>query len=126
MAQFLSNQNRYLSQNEIFPLDRKNIGCPPLEAIHQIRTYLADQDEEAFKKDRKTQDAIIRNLEIIGEVAGKLPEQMQKDEPDIDWRKIKRLRNILIHEYFGINLPIVWDVIQNKLGPQESSRRRFY
>lgn len=50
-----------------------------LEAIHQIRTYLADQDEEAFKKDRKTQDAIIRNLEIIGEAAGKLPEQMQKD-----------------------------------------------
>jgi hypothetical protein len=61
-----------------------------LEAIHQIRTYLADQDEEAFKKDRKTQDAIIRNLEIIGEAAGKLPENMQKDEPEIDWRKISR------------------------------------
>jgi uncharacterized protein with HEPN domain len=96
-----------------------------LEAIHQIRTYLADQDEEAFKKDRKTQDAIIRNLEIIGEAAGKLPEQMQKDEPEIDWRKIKGLRNILIHEYFGINLPIVWDVVQNKLGPLESSCRRL-
>jgi uncharacterized protein with HEPN domain len=86
---------------------------------------LADQDEEAFKKDRKTQDAIIRNLEIIGEVAGKLPEQMQKDEPEIDWRKIKGLRNIIIHEYFGINLPIVWDVVQNKLSPLESSCRRL-
>jgi uncharacterized protein with HEPN domain len=96
-----------------------------LEAIHQIRTYLADQDEEAFKKDRKTQDAIIQNLEIIGEAAGKLPEKMQKDEPEIDWRKIKGLRNILIHEYFGINLPIVWDVVQNKLGPLESSCRRL-
>jgi len=96
-----------------------------LEAIHQIRTYLADQDEEAFKKDRKTQDAIIRNLEIIGEAAGKLPEQIQKDEPEIDWRKITGLRNILIHEYFGINLPIVWDVVQNKLGPLESSCQRL-
>ena len=96
-----------------------------LEAIHQIRTYLADQDEEAFTKDRKTQDAIIRNLEIIGEAAGKLPEQMQKDEPEIDWRKITGLCNILIHEYFGINLPIVWDVVQNKLGPLESSCRRL-
>jgi uncharacterized protein with HEPN domain len=96
-----------------------------LEAIHQIRTYLADQDEEAFKKDRKTQDAIIRNIEIIGEAAGKLPEHIQKGEPEIDWRKIIGLRNILIHEYFGINLPIVWDVVQNKLGPLESSCRRL-
>jgi uncharacterized protein with HEPN domain len=96
-----------------------------LEAIHQIRTYLADQDEEAFTKDRKTQDAIVRNLEIIGEAAGKLPEQIQKDEPEIDWRKITGLRNILVHEYFGINLPIVWDVVQNKLGPLEASCRRI-
>jgi uncharacterized protein with HEPN domain len=48
-----------------------------LEAIYQIRTYLADQDEEVFKKDRKIQDAIIRNLEIIGGAAGKLPAQIQ-------------------------------------------------
>ena len=77
-----------------------------LEAIHQIRTYLADQNEETFTKDRKTQDAVIRNLEIIGEAAGKLPEQMQKGESEIDWRKITGLRNILIHEYFGINLQL--------------------
>ena len=96
-----------------------------LEAIHQIRTYLADQGEEAFTKDRKTQDAIIRNLEIIGEAAGKLPDQIQKGEPEIDWRKIKGLRNILIHEYFGINLPIVWDVVQNKLNPLATVCRRL-
>ncbi len=96
-----------------------------LEAIHQIRKYLADQNEESFLKDRKTQDAVIRNLEIIGEAAGKLPEQMQKGEPEIDWRKITGLRNILIHEYFGINLPIVWDVVQNKLGPLETVCQRL-
>ena len=95
------------------------------ESIQQIRIYLADQNEAAFIKDRKTQDAVIRNLEIIGEAAGKLPEQIQKGEPEIDWRKITGLRNILIHEYFGINLPIVWDVVQNKLGPLETVCRRL-
>ncbi|MBM4272601.1 MAG: DUF86 domain-containing protein [Deltaproteobacteria bacterium] len=94
-----------------------------LEAINQIRTYVENQSEESFKQDRKTQDAVIRNLEIIGEAAGKLPEKMQDVESGIDWRKIKGLRNVLIHEYFAINLPIVWDVIQNKLGPLESACR---
>ena len=96
-----------------------------LEAIHQIRTYMADQDEETFTTDRKTQDAVIRNLEIIGEAAGNLPEQFQKTAPEIDWRKIKGLRNILIHEYFGINLPIIWDVVHNKLGPLEAACRNL-
>jgi uncharacterized protein with HEPN domain len=96
-----------------------------LEAIHQIRTYITDPDEDAFARDRKTQDAVIRNLEIIGEAAGNLPDQFQKLAPEIDWRKIKGLRNILIHEYFGINLPIIWDVVQNKLGPLETTCRKL-
>lgn len=96
-----------------------------LDAIQQIRSYVEGLDERAFGLDRKTQDAVIRNLEIIGEAARHLPEEIQKISPDIDWRKIKALRNILIHEYFGINLPIVWDVVQNKLGPLEIVCRRL-
>ena len=96
-----------------------------LDAVQQIRTYLADLSEEAFTTDRKTQDAVIRNLEIIGEAAGNLPEQIQEAAPEIDWRKIKGLRNILIHEYFGINLPIIWDVVQNKQGPLETACRKL-
>ncbi len=92
-----------------------------LDAIHQVRSYVEGQDEEAFAVDRKTQDAVIRNLEIIGEAAGNLPEEIQKAAPEIDWRKIKGLRNILIHDYFGVNLPIVWDVVQNKLGALEAA-----
>ena len=88
-----------------------------LEAIHQIQTYVEGLDEESFGSDRKTQDAVIRNLEIIGEAVGNLPNEIQDAATEIEWRKIRGLRNILIHEYFGINLPIVWDVVQNKLGP---------
>ena len=82
-----------------------------LDAVHQIRVYIAGMNEDDFAKDRKTQDAVIRNLEIIGEAAGNLPDQFQKMAQEIDWRKIKGLRNILIHEYFGINLPIIRDVV---------------
>lgn len=96
-----------------------------LEAIDQIRIYMAGFSEEDFAEDRKTQDAVIRNLEIIGEAAGNIPDQFQKTTSEIDWRKIKALRNILIHEYFGINLPIIWDVVQNKLAPLETACRNL-
>jgi len=96
-----------------------------LDAIHQIRSYVQGQDEEAFASDRKTQDAVIRNLEIIGEAAGNLPAATKEIAREVDWRKIMGLRNILIHEYFGINLPIVWDVVQNKLAPLEAACRRL-
>ena len=86
-----------------------------LEAISKIRDYTANMDYAAFSKDSKTQDAVVRNLEIIGEAVGHLPESIHTLVPEIDWRKIAGLRNILAHEYFGISLPIVWDVIINKL-----------
>jgi uncharacterized protein with HEPN domain len=96
-----------------------------LEAIHQISIYVANQDEEAFAADRKTQDAVIRNLEIIGEAAGNLPTEIRQTAQEIDWRKITGLRNILVHEYFGISLPILWDVVHNKLGPLEMACRKL-
>ena len=96
-----------------------------LDAVHQIRSYVQGQDEEAFASDRKTQDAVIRNLEIIGEAAGSLPAEIKEIAREVDWRKITGLRNILIHEYFGISLHIVWDVVQNKLAPLEEACRRL-
>jgi uncharacterized protein with HEPN domain len=86
-----------------------------LEAINRVREYTRGLEYESFKQDRKTQDAVIRNLEVIGEAAGRLPESVHAAAPDIEWRKITGLRNILAHEYFGVSLPIVWDVVQNKL-----------
>ncbi|MGA2957538.1 MAG: DUF86 domain-containing protein [Thermodesulfobacteriota bacterium] len=96
-----------------------------IEAIQQIRSYVQGYNEKTFASDRKTQDAVIRNLEIIGEAARNLPEEIKKAAPEIDWRKITGLRNILIHEYFGVNLPIVWDLVQNKLAPLEAASRKL-
>ena len=90
-----------------------------LEAIVQIREYIASMDYEGFTRDRKTQDAVVRNLEIIGEAAGRLPETVKNFAVNIEWRKIVGLRNILAHEYFSVSLPVVWDVMQNKLAALE-------
>ena len=72
-------------------------------------------------------DLLIAIMQVnkAGEAAGNLPDQFQKTAPEIDLRKIKGLRNILIHEYFGINLPIIWDVVQSKLGPLETVCRKL-
>ena len=97
-----------------------------LEAIERIKQYTSDMSEEAFALDHKTQDAVIRNLEIIGEAARNLPEKIKDSTSQIQWYKIIALRNILIHEYFGVNTKILWDVITNKLGKLEDTCRKLY
>ena len=94
-----------------------------LDAISQIQQYMVNCDLQAFTTDRKTQDAVVRNLEIIGEAARALPDDLKEAAPEIDWQKIVGLRNILIHEYFGISIPILWDIVQNKLTPLEKACR---
>lgn len=96
-----------------------------LGAIAQIQEYTISMSYEDFTRDRKTQDAVVRNLEVIGEAAGRLPENIHAAAPEIEWRKIVGLRNVLIHEYFGISLPVVWDVVQNKLGALEVACKRL-
>ena len=86
-----------------------------LEAIRVIREYTAGMTYDSFAADRKTIDAVVRNLEIIGEAEKKLPEKVKDEAGEIEWRKIIGLRNLLIHEYFGISKPVVWDIVQNKL-----------
>lgn len=96
-----------------------------LEAVARIRSYISGYDQDSFASDLKTQDAVLRNLGIIGEAVGKIPETVEISAPDVEWRKIRALRNILVHEYFGINLPIVWDVAQNKLTPVAQACRKI-
>jgi uncharacterized protein with HEPN domain len=75
-----------------------------LEAIRAIDDYIRNASFEQFAEDRKTVDAVIRNLEVIGEAAKKIPEVVRTEYPHIEWKKIAGLRDILIHEYFSIDL----------------------
>ncbi|MCZ7558391.1 MAG: DUF86 domain-containing protein [Bacteroidia bacterium] len=90
-----------------------------LESISRIRDFVLGMTFDEFVADLKTQDAVLRNLEIIGEAAGKLPEEIVKDTTQIEWRKIKGLRNLLAHEYFGVDVVIIWDIVENKLAALE-------
>ncbi len=86
-----------------------------LEAAGAAREFVAGMGKDELAKDRRTRDAVVRNLEIIGEAAKKLPAQMRRDHPEVEWKKIAGLRDILVHDYFGIDMDIVWDIVQNKL-----------
>jgi len=74
-------------------------------------------DYGGFVQDTKTQDAVIRNIEIIGEATKNISEPVKIDNPSIPWKQIAGTRDRLIHEYFGINLDIVWNIIDQELQP---------
>jgi uncharacterized protein with HEPN domain len=86
-----------------------------LEAIEKIRNYTAGMTFEIFAADNKTIDAVIRNLEVIGEATASVPEDFQNGHPEIPWADMRAMRNVLIHEYFGVSVPIVWDTIGRDL-----------
>ena len=86
-----------------------------LEAIKAIRVYTTGLSFAEFFQDRKTQDAVVRNFEVIGEAANKLPSSLTKQYPEVDWSAIVGFRNILIHEYFGIDYQLVWYIIQHQM-----------
>ena len=86
-----------------------------LSAIAKVASFTAGMSREQFGEDAKTFDAVVRNLEIIGEAAKRLPEEIRSRSPQIEWRKVAGLRDILIHKYSAIDVDIIWDVVQNKL-----------
>lgn len=86
-----------------------------LESIRKIQDYVKGMDNAQFLKDDKTKDAVLRNLEIIGEASKNIPESWKQMYPHIAWRGIEGMRNRLIHEYFGVSWKIVWETIHNDL-----------
>lgn len=92
-----------------------------LEAVRKIRSYTDGLSYEGFREDSKSSDAVIRNLEVIGEAIKHIPDDIRMKRPDVAWKKIAGLRDILIHVYFGIDFEVIWDVVTNKLDALEGS-----
>jgi len=94
------------------------------EAIDKANFYVDSMSFEAFAADSRTVDAVVRNLEVIGEAARYIPASIKAQHPEIDWTAINGLRNRIVHEYFGLSLSILWTIAQNdlpKLGSQLSA-----
>ena len=85
------------------------------EAVRRITVYTTAMTYEAFVADTKTQDAVIRNLEIIGEATKNLSADLRTKYPDMPWKGMAGVRDRLIHHYFGVNLDIVWRIVTAEL-----------
>jgi len=86
-----------------------------LESIKAIEEYIENIDYNQFIENRMIYSATIRELEIIGEATGKISQETKEKYPNIDYRTIKNFRNVLAHEYFGVDMQIVWQIVTQKL-----------
>jgi uncharacterized protein with HEPN domain len=95
-----------------------------IEAIDRIERYAA-RGRDAFDQDELIQSWFIRHLQILGEAARALPDEVRQKAPDIEWKKITGMRHVLVHDYFGIDRDIVWTAVERELGPLKTSLARL-
>ena len=88
-----------------------------LEAIRRVKGYVAGKSFQEFARDSLTVDAVLRNLEIIGEAASQLKQEFKAKYANIPWRDIQDFRIVVAHKYWKINLDRIWDIIGTKLNP---------
>ena len=86
-----------------------------LDCISKIKTYIQGYDFEKFVEDGKTADAVIRNIEVIGEAIKHIPDEIRVKYPDIPWKQIAGMRDKLIHDYLGVDLEHIWNVAARRI-----------
>ncbi len=88
-----------------------------IEACKRIVEYVHGISEDDFSQDTRTVDAVIRNLTVIGEAASKIPEEVRLRYSGLPWEEMRGIRNIVVHEYFGVSIPIIWKTLQDDIPP---------
>lgn len=88
-----------------------------LDAVNAVFEFTADMDYEAFLNDRKTRDAVLRNLQVLGEAANRMPPIVRETYPQIEWQRIARSRHIIVHDYAGVDYEIIWRIVEIHLPP---------
>ena len=96
-----------------------------LQCIAKIRRYTKGYTFEDFQNDEKTIDSVLRNLEIIGEAARNIPAEITSQHPEIPWAEMFTMRNIVIHEYHGVNPEIIWQTVKEDLPPLVSPLKQI-
>ena len=97
-----------------------------LDAARLICSYVAGADEGAFRRDTQRQDAIIRRIEIIGEATLHLSDETRQAIPQLPYRRMRGMRNVLAHDYAGVNLEIVWEVATIHVPELQSILQQFF
>lgn len=88
-----------------------------LDNAEKALDFVGSMELDQFFEDEKTSYAVVRALEIIGEAARKIPEDVRANIPELQWREISGMRNKLTHEYFGVNMKVVWRTVREDLPP---------
>jgi len=92
------------------------------DCIQSIEEYVVGYDLDKFLQDKKTQDAVIRNLEVLGQTIKDFGlDDLKQDYPEIPWSQIAGMRNIIAHEYLGLDVHIIWETVTNHLDPVKTA-----
>jgi uncharacterized protein with HEPN domain len=92
-----------------------------IDSIKKIEEYTADLSSNDFEENNLITDAVVRNIEIIGEASKNIPNEIQNLFKDIPWQKLRGIRNRIVHDYFDVDRTIIWHIVTNELSPLKST-----